>query len=81
MPHWSFSKATTGTGATATRAMISRRVGTRRPPLGAARVSLLCEASLAVQGRWMATACRAGMKEPAEKTSWSCAELLELRLP
>ena len=43
----------------------------------ASRLSLLCEASLAVQGPWMAAACRAGMKEPAEKTSWSCAELLE----
>eukprot|EP00964_Phaeocystis_antarctica_P099087 scaffold64985_cov57-Phaeocystis_antarctica.AAC.1 len=43
----------------------------------ASRLSLLCEASLAVQGPWMAAACRAGMKGPAEKTSWSCAELLE----
>ena len=43
----------------------------------ASRLSLLCEASLAVQGPWMAAACRAGMKEPAEKTSWSCAELLK----
>ena len=45
--------------------------------IDASRLSLLCEASLAVHGPWMATACRAGMKEPAEKTSWSCAELLE----
>ena len=25
----------------------------------------------------MAAGCRAGMQEPAEKTSWPCAELLE----
>ena len=45
--------------------------------IDASRLSLLCEASLAVKGPWMATTCRAGMKEPVEKTSWSCAELLE----
>ena len=60
-PNWPFGEACQGSSRAS----------------GAARVSLLCEASLTVQSPWMAAACRAGMKEPAEKTSWPCAELLE----
>ena len=58
-------------GLKVAKASVWRRI------IDASRLSLLCEASLAVHGPWMATACRAGMKEPAEKTSCSCAEPLE----
>ena len=68
---FSFKGTLRDIGLKVAKASVWRRI------IDASRLSLLCEASLAVHGPWMATACRAGMKEPAEKTSCSCAEPLE----
>ena len=41
-------------------------------------LAAICEASLAVQGPWMATACRAGMKEGGEEHSEEPPPILDL---